>query len=109
MDDEDAIDDAIEVVTAYFGVAAEDVTSTRRTQPVHRARCVGMYLALKSGVDVEEIGRRFGGRDRTVVVDFCRKIANQVSTDVRQAQLLSSLQQACAEAAHDAMGSRRGG
>jgi chromosomal replication initiator protein len=107
MDDEDAIDDAIEVVTAFYGVASEDVTSTRRTQPVHRARCVGMYLALKSGVDVEKIGRRFGGRDRTVVADFCRKIANEVSSDNRQARLVDSLQQACAEAAARRYCSRR--
>jgi chromosomal replication initiation ATPase DnaA len=99
MDDEEAIDDVIEVVVAFYGVSAEDVTSSRRQRQVHKARCVGMYLAARSGVDAQEIGRRFGGRDPTMVHDVCRTIASEAEFDIVQTELLSSLQRRCVEAA----------
>lgn len=98
MDDEDAIDDAIEVVTAFYGVSAEDVTSSRRQRDVHKARCVGMYLAARSGADIEEIGRRFGGRPPNTVLDVCRTFESQAEFDVMQLALLRELQRKCAEA-----------
>ena len=41
MDDEDAIGDLTEVVAVFYGMSAEDVTSSRRQRQVHRARCLG--------------------------------------------------------------------
>ena len=97
MGDDDAIQNAIDVVSAFFDVSIEDMASRRRSRSVHRARCFGIYLAYTTGADEQDIGRRFG-RDQNMVLAICRAIRNEVSRDQEQARLLSDLLDACASA-----------
>ena len=97
MGEDDAIQNAIDVVSAFFDVSIEDMASRRRSRSVHRARCFGIYLAYTAGADEQDIGRRFG-RDQNMVLAICRAIRNEVSRDQEQARLLSDLLDACASA-----------
>lgn len=97
MSEDDAIQNAIDVVSAFFDVSSEDMASERRSRSVHRARCFGIYLAHIAGADAQEIGRRFG-RDQNMVLAICRAIRNEVSRDQEQARQLSVLIDACASA-----------
>jgi chromosomal replication initiation ATPase DnaA len=97
MGEDDAIQNAIDVVSAFFDVSIEDMASRRRSRSVHRARCFGIYLAYTAGADEQEIGRRFG-RDQNMVLAICRAIRNEVLCDQEQARQLSDLMDACASA-----------
>lgn len=97
MGQDDAIQDAIDVVSAFFDVSIEDMASRRRSRSVHRARCFGIYLAYTAGADEQDIGRRFG-RDQNMVLAICRAIRHEVSRDQEQARQLSDLMDACASA-----------
>lgn len=89
---EAAIGAALEVITAFYGVRRKDIVSQRRSSLVHKARCMGMYLAKKTGADARAIGRRFGGRDYTIVEAVCRNMARMIADDRGQAALLRDLE-----------------
>jgi chromosomal replication initiation ATPase DnaA len=88
---DDVIDDVLDVITAFYGVTLRDVLSARRSARVHTARCVGIYLAHKAGLDSHQIGQRFGGRDHTIIEAVCRNTADNASTDLHQRRLLRDL------------------
>lgn len=98
MQERDEIDDVLEVVAGFYGVPRDAIRSASRAQQVHRARCIAMFLAHRMGMDARDIGQRFGGRDYTIVLDVCRKIANRVLSDAEDAKLLKDLQLACEKA-----------
>jgi hypothetical protein len=106
MREEDEIDDVLKVVSSFFGVPRRAIQSLTRTQRVHRARCIGMYLAHCRGMDDREIGLRFGNRDYTIVRDVCRKFAHGLSFDAGEAKLIEDPQQACAAATRKRTGGR---
>lgn len=98
MDDTNAAKIAIAVVSKHFGVRGADIRSRRRSRQVHKARCIGMYLAFKTGAGAETIGRGFGGRDRNIVLDVCRDVESLASSDKRFAHMIDELGRACANA-----------
>lgn len=62
-------------VCEKYRIPINEVMSHRRTAEVVRARHVAMYLARKLTTrSLPEIGRRFGGKDHTVIIHACRKI-----------------------------------
>ncbi len=62
----------------HFGVRMSDMKSTSRSKPLVTARQVAMYL-IKKHLDksLVDIGRAFGGKDHTTVINALRKIENQ--------------------------------
>jgi chromosomal replication initiator protein len=65
----------IDVVAAYYGLRAKDLTGPSRQRQVTRARQVAMYLVRKHlGRSLPEIGRAFGDRDHTTVLASVQKI-----------------------------------
>jgi chromosomal replication initiator protein len=57
------------VVSAYFGVTAADLHSSRRTQTVSLARMVAMYLARsQTAMSFPEIGQAMGKNHSSVVL-----------------------------------------
>ena len=95
MVERDEIDDVLEVVAGFYGVPRDAIRSASRAQQVHRARCIAMFLAHRIGMDARDIGQRLGGRDHTIVLDVCRKIASRVLSNSDDAKLLKDLQLAC--------------
>lgn len=89
---EDAIDDVLDVITGFYGVRLIDVLSQRRSSQLHNARCMGMYLAQKAGAGARQIGRRFGGRDHTIVEAVCQNMAREATDNVLQAALVRDLE-----------------
>lgn len=86
------IDLAISVAGSHFGVSMSDIRSQRRSRDVHAARTWGMYLAAATaGASFEEIGKRFGGRDYTIVRAVARGRAREVADNPASAELFEAL------------------
>ena len=67
------------VVAGYYKKSLTDICSTTRKHAILRPRYVGMYLARKfTRHSYPEIGRRYGGKDHTVVLYGVRSIARLV-------------------------------
>lgn len=65
----------IDACAEYYGVAEIDIRSGRRTARVAFPRHAAMWLARKlTPQSLPEIGRRFGGRDHTTVMNSVNKM-----------------------------------
>lgn len=76
------IDDIQKLVADHYKVRVPDLKSKTRTRPLVIARQVAMYL-VKKHLDrsLVEIGRSFGGKDHTTVMNALRRIEDQLSRD----------------------------
>ncbi len=75
-----------EVVTDYYNLKIEDMTSKKRTQKIAFPRQIAMYLARElTDNSLPQIGEEFGGRDHTTVIHSHKKIEkkNQNEEDFR--------------------------
>ncbi len=80
-------------VAAYYGLRVQDLTGRRRTRHLARPRQVAMYLARRhTNYSYPAIGRCFGGRDHTTVLDACRVVERQARTDPEIARDLARLE-----------------
>jgi chromosomal replication initiator protein len=78
MTEQERIEDVKSVVATYFDVSVEDLASHRRTSRLQIPRIVAVYMSRQhSGAAPEDIGRAFGGRDRTIVEMYCRTIERE--------------------------------
>jgi len=69
-------DEIMNVVSAYYELAAEDLTGPRRTREMAIARQVVMYLARElTDMSLPQVGQALGGRDHTTVMHGCDKMA----------------------------------
>ncbi len=76
------IEDIQRIVGRQYNVSRADLLSSRRTANVVRPRHIAMYLAkILTLRSLPEIGRLFGGRDHTTVLNAVRKMENLVSID----------------------------
>lgn len=71
-------DDIIKLISDHYTIKIADIKGKNRTKPILIARQVGMYM-LKSHLDksLVEIGKIFGGRDHTTVMNAIKKIEIQ--------------------------------
>ena len=72
---------------AHFSVRINDLKSANRSKPLVVARQVAMYLVKKHlEKSLVEIGRAFGGKDHTTVLNALRRIENQLeqNTELRK-------------------------
>lgn len=72
------IEDIQKFVSDHFHVRLADLKGKSRAQPLVTARQMAMYL-IKKHLDKSliEIGRAFGGRDHTTVINAVRRIEDQ--------------------------------
>ena len=64
-----------QVVADYYSVDIEGLLSQRRTSDITYPRQMAMYLSKElTEESLKAIGRRFGGRDHTTVINACKKI-----------------------------------
>lgn len=69
-------------VAEHFGVRVSDMCSARRQKVVVRPRHVAMYLAKElTPRSYPEIGRKFGNRDHTTVMNAVRRIDKERRAD----------------------------
>jgi chromosomal replication initiator protein len=87
-----SVEQLVERVSGYFHVQARQVRGPGRTRDVLLARQVAMSLARSlTGLSLERIGAFFGGRDHTTVMHACRKVDQQIATDLALAAAVRQL------------------
>ncbi len=74
------IEDIQKLTAEHFRVRVVDLKSKNRSKPLLLARQLSMYL-IKNHLDksLVEIGRAFGGRDHTTVLNALRKIEKELT------------------------------
>ena len=75
-----SIEEVQKMVASHFNVKISDLKSASRYKPLVTARQAAMYL-IKKYLDksLQEIGRAFGGRDHTTVINSLRRIETQIA------------------------------
>ncbi len=73
------LEDIQKLVAEHFKIRLVDIKSKNRSKPILLARQMGMYLIRNSlNKSLIEIGRSFGGRDHTTVLNALRKIQSEL-------------------------------
>jgi chromosomal replication initiator protein len=76
----------------HFGLSADELLSSARTQRIAWPRQVAMYLARElTDESLPAIGRHFGGRDHTTVLHAWRRTAARIAEDDVSRQAVESL------------------
>lgn len=77
-----AIEDVQKLVSDHFKVRMTDLKSSSRTKPIVVPRQIAMYL-IKKYLDksLVDIGRAFGGKDHTTVMNAIERVTSLQSTD----------------------------
>lgn len=76
------VEDIQRLVSDQFKIRITDLKSASRFRPIVTARQVAMFLIKKYlNKSLQEIGRAFGGRDHTTVINALRKVESQLSKD----------------------------
>jgi len=79
-------------VCKYFGYTRTELLSHRRAYALVRARHIAVYLSVAmTGQTINEIGRRFDGRDHSTVIKTIKKISGMIETDVALASDVNAL------------------
>lgn len=72
----------IALVASHFDVARRAIISPRRTEPLVTARHVAMWLARDmTTLSYPQIGRAFGDRDHTTIMNAARRIDRLMRED----------------------------
>jgi chromosomal replication initiator protein len=76
------VEDIQKLVGDHYRVRLVDLKSANRSKPLVTARQVAMFL-IKRNLDksLVEIGRHFGGKDHTTVINALRRIESQLQKD----------------------------
>ena len=76
------IEDIQKLVADHYQVRMPDLKSKTRTKPLVTARQVAMFLVKKHlDKSLVDIGRSFGGKDHTTVMNALRRIEDQINKD----------------------------
>jgi len=94
------LDDIVQVVSDFYGVAVEEMVKKGRKKEVAHPRQIAMYL-LRTELDTpfSTIGDFFGGRDHTTVLHAVEKVTKNKETITRVREELHSLKEKL-QAAH---------
>jgi chromosomal replication initiator protein len=85
-------DQIVRAVASYFDVKIPDLKGPRRHKMITRPRMVAMYLCRKLTEDsYPEIGRSFGDRDHTTVINAVSKVESLLETDPQIQRALRDL------------------
>jgi chromosomal replication initiator protein len=88
-----SIDDIQKLVCDHFKVRIPDLKSRTRTKPLVTARQIAMYLVKKHlEKSLVDIGRSFGGKDHTTVMNALRRIEDQQHKDSEIKRSLEELE-----------------
>jgi chromosomal replication initiator protein len=90
--------DHIQAATArHFGLTTQELLSRSRVERVAWPRQLAMYLARElTDHSLPAIGRAFGDRDHTTVMNACRRATERIASDPEAYAQLSALNAACA-------------
>ncbi len=72
----------IEGVARFHNLRSADITGTKKTRTLSRARHMAMYLARQhSNLSFPELGREFGGRDHSTIQHGYKKVKEELDLD----------------------------
>jgi len=81
------------MVADHYKVRIPDLKSSTRTKPLVTARQIAMYLVKKHlEKSLVDIGRSFGGKDHTTVMNALRRIEDQQHKDSEIKRALEELE-----------------
>jgi chromosomal replication initiator protein len=87
------MDEILRISAEHFKIRINDLKSTNRAKPIVTARQVAMYLAKKYlNKSLMDIGRAFGGKDHSTVINAIRRIDTQQVKDSELRRDLEELQ-----------------
>jgi chromosomal replication initiator protein len=90
-----AVDEIQEQVAKAFGVSRGDLTGSTRATAAMSARHVAISLTRElTNLSLPEIGRQFGGRDHSTVLNSLRRAKANISNDADLADRVSDLRSA---------------
>lgn len=84
--------DIINKVSERFNVSVEDLKSKSRHSRIVQPRFIGIYLARElAGMTTTDIGKEFGDRDHSTVINACNKITDDMKRDTEFKEFISDL------------------
>jgi chromosomal replication initiator protein len=87
------IEDVQRLVSEQYRINVKDLKCASRARPFVTARQIAMYLIHKNlGKSLVEIGKHFGNRDHTTVLNALRRIEDQLTKDAEIKKDLADLQ-----------------
>jgi chromosomal replication initiator protein len=87
-----SVNDIINKVSEKFDVSREDLKSKSRHSRIIQPRFIGMYLARDlAGMTTTDIGKEFGDRDHSTVINACNKIMEDMNNDPEFKELINDL------------------
>ncbi len=82
----------ITLVAEHFGITPEDITGKVRKKAIVHPRQITMFILREElAYSFPEIGAQCGNRDHTTVMHACRKIEQQLTTDLELRATLDAL------------------
>lgn len=88
-----SIEDIQKTVAEYYNVDVSSMLSQRRTMDITYPRQVAMYLCKNMmEISLKDIGRKFGNRDHTTVMNACTKIEKNIKDDSNLSSTLHDLE-----------------
>jgi len=89
-----SVDTIQRVAAEYYHMKPTELKSKRRTKRVAMVRHIAMYLCRQlTDLSLVDIGRDFGGRDHSTVINGCVKIEREVNRDPQLAEIVRQLTQ----------------
>ncbi len=87
-----SVTDIINKVSAKFDVSVEDLKSKSRHGRLIQPRFIGMYLARElAGMTTTDIGKEFGDRDHSTVINACNKIIEDMNSNNEFKEIIDDL------------------
>lgn len=88
------IDYIATTVSEFYGISKTQIASQRRMLHVVQARHVAMYFARRhSGMSLESVGRHFGGKDHSTVMNAVSSIEKKIASDSSLAEQVKRISQ----------------
>ncbi len=86
------ITDILKKVAEKCYVSIDDIKSKSRHSRIIQPRFIGMFLARElAGMTTTDIGKEFGDRDHSTVINACNKIAEDMNADPELKEMIDDL------------------
>jgi len=86
------VDNIIKQIGQKFNVKVSDIMSDKRDKEVSKTRQIAMYIARElTGLSYPVIGKRFGGKNHTSVLQACRKTKEWMENDPEINQTITTI------------------
>jgi len=87
-----SIDNIIKLISKRFDVKISDMMSERRDKEISKTRQIAMYISRElTGSSYPVIGKHFGGKNHTSVMQACKKIKEWMDNDPEINQTVSAI------------------